>query len=75
MRATLLLWLFVGWLLGAGSGLFYVAVSGGWYEWHVLKRGERPQELTNRQGWQPVPGFDDPDYPLTVYRRPRFRLP
>lgn len=69
----LLVGLVLGWLLGVGSGLGYVAVSGGWYEYH-LTGNERLIEMVNREGWEPY--LTVPDQTLEAYlRRPRFRLP
>ena len=36
MRRVLALGLLLGWLLGIGTGLLGVAVTGGWYEYTVV---------------------------------------
>ena len=60
-----------GWLLGVASGLLYVAVTGGWYEYRILSGGIRGREMVNSEGWHVVPGQQE----FTYLRRPRFRLP
>ncbi len=81
MRRGLALGLLLGWLVGVGTGLLGVALTGGWYEYRLIdERIEfRPgvvTDLVNNQGWQverttrKSPGSDE--YYL---RRPRFRLP
>ena len=76
MRRGVALGLLVGWLLGIGTGLLGVALTGGWYEHQLVNPetfGATRQQfgLINREGWHIVPGQSNPYY----FRRPRLRLP
>lgn len=69
-------WLAVGllaWGLGVASGLGYVAVSGGWYEYRFMTTDEYRTALREQAGggWEPVPGSQQVNW----LRRPRFRIP
>ena len=79
MRRGLALGLLIGWLLGVGTGLLGVAVTGGWYE-HRLAATSDAIRLVNAERWQVVqPLPRNPNMGLLedqVYlRRPRLRLP
>jgi hypothetical protein len=69
----------VCWLVGVVSGLGYVAVSGGWYEYHFyvsgdIKSVQALQQLINGDRWEFVSDFPA-DYQGLYLRRARFRLP
>jgi len=71
MRRGLVLGLLLGWLLGVGSGLLYVAFSGGWYEYVWERSVSGARDLVNEERWHIVPDQSNEHY----LRRPRFRLP
>jgi hypothetical protein len=75
MRLKLFLVALFAWLVGVVSGLSYIAVSGGWYEYHVFTPVTNANiiRLVNEQGWEFIPGLPEA---LTVeyLRRPRLRL-
>jgi hypothetical protein len=65
--ATLLL---IGWLLGITTGLAYVALHTGFYEYYWAANLVDARETLNFQGWQPVPGHPN----TLILQRPRYRL-
>jgi hypothetical protein len=70
-RRGVALALLVGWLLGVGTGLLGVAVTGGWYEYRLaagLGRGEYLASLA--RSCEPVSVNA-----VMFLRCPRFRLP
>jgi hypothetical protein len=70
MRWGLALGLLLGWLLGVGTGLLGMALTGGWYEYRLATIGEA-RRMVNQEGWHFVPGGEE----MAYLRRPRFRLP
>ena len=72
MRRGLALGLVVGWLLGVGTALAGVVVTGGWYEhrWHERWLCELNKACDIAAGSEVVPGQPAPCY----LRRPRFVL-
>ena len=73
MRRGLVLGLLLGWLLGAGSALLGMAVTGGLYEYRWLERADclsDKADLVSR-GFEVMPDQRDPCY----FGRPRLRLP
>jgi hypothetical protein len=65
--------LLAAWLIGVGSGLGGVAVTGGWYEYHALYGSEDERRLINEAGWQPVPNLGG-NLSVYILRRPRVRV-
>jgi len=62
--------LLIGWLLGIGTGLGYVALHTGFYEYYWAANLVEARETLNYQGWQPVPGSPN----NLILQRPRYRL-
>lgn len=62
--------LLIGMALGAVTTLATVALSGGWYEYHLLDTGDDPHVLINQQGWE----LTLRDGPVWQLRRPRLRI-
>ena len=59
-----------GIIIGAALALGTVALSGSWYEYHILVGNESPITLVNERGWELV----RQDGQIWQFRRPRFRL-
>ncbi len=70
----------LGWLLGIGTGLLGVAVTGGWYE-YLLIGADDLAHFINREGWEavqiipPDPRRERFGEGSAYLRRPRVRLP
>lgn len=47
-----------------------MAVSDGWYEYHVLANGDPINDMINNQGWRLVPGQDK----VWILRRSRLHF-
>ena len=62
-------WLVIGWLLGVGTGLLGIAVTGGWYEYELPSAGQAGLNSAFARGCQPVEVKG-----ILFVRCPRFRL-
>jgi beta-lactamase superfamily II metal-dependent hydrolase len=62
--------LLLGIAIGAAATLLVIALSGGWYEYHLLDSGENPRVMINQEGWELVYR----EGTIWQLRRPRVRL-
>ena len=72
MRRGLAIGLLIGWLIGIGTGLLGLAVTGGWYEYQAVATRVDAFLTINEGGWELVRGPEPSG--LYVLRRPRIRL-
>lgn len=70
MKRTIAVVLLVGWLAGIATGLAYIALTTGWYEYYWAASAVEAKDTVNFQGWQPIPGHQN----MLVLRRPRYRI-
>ncbi len=70
-----LLSMIAGILIGCSVTMGYVALSGGWYEYHLHERGDPlPADMINRHGWELVLFEETQASAVWLYRRPRIRI-